>query len=73
MKKYLLIAIAFFSFSIFAQNSGIIPTPKNIEWGTSELKIKNGSLHIYISDTFKNVPQINLALEQLFHILQLGN
>lgn len=70
MKKYLFIAIAFFSFSLYAQNSGIIPTPKNIEWGTTELKIKNSSLRTSIAESFKNVPQIDHALNQLIQILK---
>lgn len=71
MKKYLFIAIAFFSFSLYAQNNGIIPTPKNIEFGTSELKIKNTNLIItIIPDQFKNVPQIDLVLNQLLMILE---
>jgi len=70
MKKYLFIAIAFFCFTIHAQNSGIIPTPKNIEWGTTELKIKNGSLRTTIAESFQNVPQIDHALNQLIQILE---
>ena len=71
MKKYLFIAITLFSFSLYAQNSGIIPTPKNIVWGTSEFKIKNSNLIItIIPDQFKNVPQIDLVLNQLLMILE---
>lgn len=70
MKKLFILLIAFCSSFIFAQNSGIIPTPKEISWGSKKLNIQNSTLLIeYKELEFKESPQISQLLSQFTDLL----